>query len=85
MFQDDDVDDIVVKVHGELLRIEGWCARRRYTALGTVLGAGLQTHLGVSPALRVALGLPAPQLINDSRSLPVRNNNKLLRVGINLV
>lgn len=70
-----------MKVHGEQVHIEGWCARRRYTALAGTLGAGLHTHLATSAVIRASLALPPPPLAVDTRNSGTRNSNKLMRVN----
>lgn len=74
------MEDIVVRIKGETLHVEGWCARRRYAALGSALCAGLPLHLACAPALRAALLLPPPPLTPSTNTPAARTNNKLLRV-----
>lgn len=74
-----------MKVHGEQVHIEGWCARRRYSALAGALGAGLHTHLATSAVLRASLALPPPPLAVDTRTSGTRSSNKLMRVSFLLI
>lgn len=69
-------------MHGEQVRIEGWCARRRYSAFAATLGAGLHSHLATCTVLRSALGLPPPPVAVDTRTAGTRSSNKLMRVRI---
>nr|XP_015838666.1 PREDICTED: interferon-related developmental regulator 2 isoform X1 [Tribolium castaneum] len=58
--EDDVVPDVTVKFGREVLMLDTWARRKQYDALCTVLGPGINIHLGENDLLRDIFEITAP-------------------------